>query len=199
MSTAVNWRLAPPEVAYILDNCGANVVFVAEGFAAMIESVRADVPHVTHIIGIDAPEHDGDDYRSWRDSFPATPPAHVVKPEDDALQLYTSGTTGKPKGAVMTHGSILSSRDATQAADEMRKWQEPIPGDVTLLAMPCFHISGTGTGIGTMVVDEKLESLHEATADDVGGIELLLEIHAQQLLMLANHAQFGNRGLVGRL
>ena len=149
--TPVNWRLAAPEVAYILDNCGANVVFVGEGFAAMIEAVRESVPHVTHIIGIDAPEFAGTDYRTWRDSFPASPPAHKVKPEDDALQLYTSGTTGKPKGAVMTHGSILSSRDATQAADEMRKWQEPIPGDVTLLAMPCFHISGTGTGIGTMV------------------------------------------------
>ena len=149
--TPVNWRLAPPEVAYILDNCGAAVVFVGEGFAAMIEGVRADVPRVTHIIGIDAPEHDGLDYRTWRDSFPATPPAHKVNSEDDALQLYTSGTTGKPKGAVMTHGSVLSSRDALAAADEMRGWQEPIPGDVTLLAMPCFHISGTGTGIGTMV------------------------------------------------
>lgn len=149
--TPVNWRLAPPEVAYILDNSQARVVFVGEGFAAMIEQVRDAVPHVAEIIGIDAPEFAGTDYRRWRDSFPATPPAHKVKPEDDALQLYTSGTTGKPKGAVMTHGSILSSRDATQAADEMRKWQEPIPGDVTLLAMPCFHISGTGTGIGTMV------------------------------------------------
>ena len=49
--TPVNWRLAPPEVAYILDNCGAEVVFVGEGFAAMIEAVRADVPHVSHIIG----------------------------------------------------------------------------------------------------------------------------------------------------
>ena len=149
--TPVNWRLAAPEVAYILDNCGAQVVFVGEGFAAMIESVRADVPHVTHIIGIDAPEFSGTDYRTWRDSFPATPPAHVVKAGDDALQLYTSGTTGKPKGAVMTHGSILSSRDAMASGEEMRTWQEPIPGDVTLLAMPCFHISGTGTGIGTMV------------------------------------------------
>ncbi|MCR9179215.1 MAG: fatty acid--CoA ligase [Erythrobacteraceae bacterium] len=149
--TPVNWRLAPPEVAYILDNSQARVVFVGEGFAAMIAEVRASVPHVAEIIGIDAPEHAGTDYRQWRDSFPATPPAHKIKPEDDALQLYTSGTTGKPKGAVMTHGSILSSRDAMASGDEMRTWQEPIPGDVTLLAMPCFHISGTGTGIGTMV------------------------------------------------
>ena len=47
------------------------------------------------------------------------------------------------------------------------------------------------------VVEHRLEACVEA--GDVGGFELLLEIHAQQLLMLANHAQFGNRGLVGRL
>jgi acyl-CoA synthetase (AMP-forming)/AMP-acid ligase II len=149
--TPVNWRLAPPEVAYILDNCGAQVVFVGEGFAEVLASIRADCPHIEQIIGIDAPDYPGTDYRIWRDGFSATRPYHRVRAEDDALQLYTSGTTGKPKGAVMTHGSILSSRDAAASGEEMRQWQEPIPGDVTLLAMPCFHISGTGTGIGTMV------------------------------------------------
>lgn len=149
--TPVNWRLAPPEVAYILGNSEARVVFVGDGFAGVLQAARAEAPHVQHIIGIDASDYSGTDYRHWRDGFPATAPAHEIKPEDDALQLYTSGTTGKPKGAVMTHGSILSSRDASGREGEMRKWQEPIPGDVTLLAMPCFHISGTGTGIGTMV------------------------------------------------
>ncbi|MEL7447045.1 MAG: fatty acid--CoA ligase [Pseudomonadota bacterium] len=149
--TPVNWRLAAPEVAYILGNCEAEVVFVAEGFAQMLERVRGETPRVRHVIGIDAPDHDGTDYRSWRDSFPATPQTFNPGLEDDALQLYTSGTTGRPKGAVMTHGSLLSSRDSAGSEGEMRAWQQPVEGDVTLLAMPCFHISGTGTGIGTMV------------------------------------------------
>lgn len=149
--TPVNWRLAPPEVAYILGNSQARVVFVGEGFAESLATARAQAPMVDHVIGIDAPDHKGTDYRQWRDGFAASAPGHRISPEDDALQLYTSGTTGKPKGAVMTHGSILSSRDAAANGEDMRTWQEPIPGDVTLLAMPCFHISGTGTGIGTMV------------------------------------------------
>jgi acyl-CoA synthetase (AMP-forming)/AMP-acid ligase II len=148
--TPVNWRLAAPEVAYILDNCCARVVFVGEGFAEMLAKVRGQVPDVEQVIGIDAPDHAGTDYRIWRDGFPTTPPAAKVGLRDDALQLYTSGTTGRPKGAVMTHGSILSSRDPASEG-EMRAWQEPVEGDVTLLAMPCFHISGTGTGIATMV------------------------------------------------
>ncbi|ANK12161.1 fatty acid--CoA ligase [Erythrobacter neustonensis] len=149
--TPVNWRLAAPEVAYVLGNCCARVVFVGEGFADMLAGIRGDCPLVEQVIGIDAPDYAGTDYRTWRDGFSPSPPAHRVAAQDDALQLYTSGTTGKPKGAVITHGSLLSSRDGAAAGEEMRVWQQPIPGDVTLLAMPCFHISGTGTGIGTMV------------------------------------------------
>jgi acyl-CoA synthetase (AMP-forming)/AMP-acid ligase II len=149
--TPVNWRLAAPEVAYVLNDCGARVVFVGAGFAATIAAVRKQVPRLAHVIGIDSPDHHGPDYRQWRQSFPATPPAHVVQREDDALQLYTSGTTGKPKGAVLTHRSLLAGREALETGEGLRTWQQPVPGEVTLLAMPCFHISGTGTGIGTMV------------------------------------------------
>ncbi|QUL37417.1 fatty acid--CoA ligase [Erythrobacter sp. JK5] len=148
--TPVNWRLAPPEVAYILDNCDASVVFVGAGFADVLAQVRADTPLVEHVIGIDAPDHSGTDYRSWRDGFEADAPDVRIALDDDALQLYTSGTTGKPKGAVITHGSILSSRDPQYDA-LVRQWQQPVEGDVTLLAMPCFHISGTGSGITTMI------------------------------------------------
>ncbi|MEM7666957.1 MAG: fatty acid--CoA ligase [Pseudomonadota bacterium] len=148
--TPVNWRLAPPEVAYILANCEARVTFIGEGFADILAQIRSDTPDVEQVIGIDAPDHSGTDYRIWRDGFSPKPIIADVGLDDDALQLYTSGTTGRPKGAVITHGSILSSRDAA-GQGEMRQWQEPVEGDVTLLAMPCFHISGTGTGITTMV------------------------------------------------
>lgn len=148
--TPVNWRLAPPEVGYIVNDCQARVVIIGEGFAEMLAAVRADLEHVETVIGLDADLSEVIDYRTWRDGFPADDPAVLVGPEDDALQLYTSGTTGRPKGAVMTHGSILSSRHRSEPEAELRDWQKPIPGEVTLLAMPCFHISGTGTGIGTM-------------------------------------------------
>ncbi|MGB3805910.1 MAG: fatty acid--CoA ligase [Erythrobacter sp.] len=149
--TPVNWRLAAPEVAYILGNCDARIVFVGEGFVDVLERVRGDLAHVEKVIGVETAGSTDADYREWRDGFPADPPDIAIDTGDDALQLYTSGTTGRPKGAVMTHASILSSRDSTGDEGEMRAWQEPVPGEVTLLAMPCFHISGTGTGIGTMV------------------------------------------------
>jgi acyl-CoA synthetase (AMP-forming)/AMP-acid ligase II len=194
--TSVNWRLAAPEVAYILANCEARVVFVGEGFADMIAAVRGDCPAVELVIGIDAHDHAGADYRIWRDGFPATPPAHRVRAEDDALQLYTSGTTGKPKGAVMTHGSILSSRDAAASGADMRAWQEPIPGDVTLLAMPCFHISGTGTGIGTMVAGTNAIVLPEY--DPTRALDLIANYNISKIFLvpaaiqiLLNHPRVG--------
>ncbi|MEM6827056.1 MAG: fatty acid--CoA ligase [Pseudomonadota bacterium] len=149
--TPVNWRLATPEVAYILGNAQARVAFVGEGFIDMLETARAEAPTVEHVIGLAAPDFVGPDYAALRDAADPAPPTVEIGLEDDALQLYTSGTTGRPKGAVMTHGSILSSRDADGGEGTQRAWQEPVEGDVTLLAMPCFHISGTGTGLTTMI------------------------------------------------
>ncbi len=151
--TPVNWRLAPPEVAYIVNDSQAKALFVGEGFGAMLDKILADIPLVSEVFGVAANDPNLRDYCQWRDGFSAKDLAINVGPEDDALQLYTSGTTGRPKGAVMTHGSILSSRhrlDPGAEELELREWQKPIPGEVTLLAMPCFHISGTGTGIGTI-------------------------------------------------
>jgi len=149
--TPVNWRLAAPEVAYILGNCEARIVFIAEGFAEMLAKVRSDCPMVEHVIGIDAPDHSGTDYRTWRDAAPADAIALEIGLQDDALQLYTSGTTGRPKGAVLTQGSLLQSLDPASHGDNIRDWQRRTEGDVALLAMPCFHISGSGNGLTSMI------------------------------------------------
>ncbi len=179
--TPVNWRLAPPEIAYILDNCEARIVFIGEGFSDILRKVRSRASKIEQVIGIDAHDHSGTDYRTWRDGFPAKPVLADVGMDDDALQLYTSGTTGRPKGAVMTHGSILSSRDPAHEA-AMRDWQQPVEGDVTLLAMPCFHISGTGTGIGTMVAGSNSIILPEY--DPAQALELIANYNISKIFLV---------------
>ena len=179
--TPANWRLAPPEVAYILGNCEARVAFVGEGFADVLVQARGDTPRLEQVIGIDAPDHSGTDYRIWRDGFPADPVMDDINLDDDALQLYTSGTTGRPKGAVITHRSILSSRDPARDA-QIRNWQEPVPGDVTLLAMPCFHISGTGAGITTMIAGTNAIVLPEY--DPSKALELIESFNISKLFLV---------------
>ena len=146
----VNWRLAPPEVAYILNDCQAKLLFIGPGFVDLVRKIEADLKHVELILGSEQAEGDFAGYPAWRDGFEAEDPRVPCAENDDALQLYTSGTTGHPKGAIMTSGSIFSSRSSQIREEDLMDWQKPIPGEITLLAMPCFHISGTGTGLTVM-------------------------------------------------
>jgi len=147
--TPVNWRLAAPEVAYIVNDCQAKVLFIGPEFVDLARQIKPDMQHVTTIIGSEGADEEFSGYPEWRDGFPDTDPMVDVSPEDDALQLYTSGTTGHPKGAVLTGASIFASR-ARLSDDDLADWQRSQPGETMLLAMPCFHIGGTGSGLGNI-------------------------------------------------
>lgn len=138
----INWRLAPPEIAWILADCGARVLFVGPEFTALAAQLRAELPQVELVV-----ESEGD-YAAWRDAAPAV--ALPERREDDAvLQMYTSGTTGKPKGAVLTSGSILRTgldHDPVHSAE----WERWSADDVALVAMPCFHVGGTLYGVSVL-------------------------------------------------
>ena len=134
---AVNWRLAPPEIAYILKDAKARVLFAGPEFAGLVDQIRDELPDLKRIILID-------DYPAWRDAQDGTDPACVVSEADVAVQLYTSGTTGHPKGAQITHGNLNALR---KESDEQPDWNRWSDADVSLVAMPNFHIGGTGWGL----------------------------------------------------
>ncbi len=142
----INWRLAPPEVSYIVNDCQARVIFIGPEFSDLLRQIMPSLTHVETIFGSESADGNIPDYRSWRDGFDDTDPQLTCASGDDAIQLYTSGTTGHPKGAIMTHGSILTKRTAEEEA-ALQDWQRSDPGETSLLAMPCFHVSGTGFGL----------------------------------------------------
>jgi acyl-CoA synthetase (AMP-forming)/AMP-acid ligase II len=138
--TPINWRLAPPEVAYILADSGAEALFLGPEFLGLARGLpTGGLRAVIHMEGDDGA------YEAWRDAQDSSDPGVAVGWEDVALQLYTSGTTGHPKGAMLPNRALLELR-ALHATSDMG-WNRWTTDDVSLVAMPVSHIGGTGWGI----------------------------------------------------
>jgi acyl-CoA synthetase (AMP-forming)/AMP-acid ligase II len=145
----VNWRLAPPEVSYILGDAQAEVLFVGPELTGLARGALAEASTVRTVVAMEGGVEDWPAYESWRDRQDAADPQVAVEPLDVVLQLYTSGTTGRPKGAMLTHKNILVPRAEQQHPDIA--WNRWTDDDIGLVAMPVFHIGGTGWGITTLV------------------------------------------------
>jgi acyl-CoA synthetase (AMP-forming)/AMP-acid ligase II len=141
--TGVNTRLAPPEVKFILSDAKARVLFVGREFYGMIDQIKAELPDLTRIITLDGDREDWDYFPSWRDSKKTDPVGIGVKGEDDVIQLYTSGTTGLPKGVQLTNDNYRAF--FTQAG--MLEWSSYDAGEAIMNAMPQFHVAGVNVGV----------------------------------------------------
>jgi acyl-CoA synthetase (AMP-forming)/AMP-acid ligase II len=120
--TAVNTRLAAPEVQFILSDAGAKVLFVGRDFYDMAEQIRAELPDLVQIIAVDGGHPEWPDYREWRESQSAALPGLTPKPEDDVIQLYTSGTTGLPKGVQLTNANYRALFEQAGHAGMVHLW-----------------------------------------------------------------------------
>ncbi len=141
--TGVNTRLAPPEVKFILSDARAKVLFVGKEFYAMIDQIKADLPDLARIITIDGDREDWDFYPSWRGSKAETHPGLTYAPDDDVIQLYTSGTTGLPKGVQLTNENYRQFF----AQASLLEWSSYGAGEAVMNAMPLFHVAGVNVGV----------------------------------------------------
>ncbi len=140
---AVNWRLAPPEMIYILRDAECEILFVGPEHCALASSLRQQCPAIRTIVALEG-GHDGfADYALWRDAQPTRDPMHPAAPDDDVIQLYTSGTTGHPKGVQLTNRNFMVQIPAAEKAG----LSNYSPADVILVVMPVFHIAGVNMGL----------------------------------------------------
>jgi long-chain acyl-CoA synthetase len=145
----IGWRLAPREIAYILGDAEARMVFVGPELLAHVRDVAVLMLDQPLVVAMEANEYGHPIFETWRDAAPAARAPAPVSTADVAVQLYTSGTTGRPKGAMLTHANILATRRLAAEAD--MDWNRWGPDDVSLVAMPVAHIGGTGWGVVGLV------------------------------------------------
>ncbi len=134
----LNWRLSPSELAHPLVDGAPAAVIAESNFIETLDALRPQVSSLRHLIRLGPhPQQGWRDYEALLAAAPATEPAASVHPDDLLCLMYTSGTTGRPKGAMLTHGGLL--RNCRAAADTMLALRED---DVALAAMPLFHVGG---------------------------------------------------------
>jgi fatty-acyl-CoA synthase len=143
----LNWRLAPPEWAYILKDSGAKLVIAQAAYTLGIDAIRSDAPALERFLSIDANAPAGwEDYRSQVDAQPATPPEpeRRITPDDVLYQMYTSGTTGRPKGARLSQRGVVAN-----AMQGLAVCPDLVGvGRRGLIVMPLFHAGATSFAFG---------------------------------------------------
>src|SRR6266536_5332369 len=137
VNVAVNWRLAPAEMAYIVNDSAARLLVVGADFLGHLEAFEGSLKTVEKIVVIAAHSRH-ESYDAWIARHPALDPEVSTAAEDVAMQLYTSGTTGLPKGAMLTNanlGMLIPHTGPLWSFDA---------ASVNLVCMPLFHIGGSG-------------------------------------------------------
>jgi fatty-acyl-CoA synthase len=141
----VNWRLAGPEIAFIIEDCKAPALFVGPEFVELIGKIRPQLPSVRTFVATEGGAPGWQGFAAWRDAQRDDDPNVPIGWQDIAIQLYTSGTTGKPKGAMLSHANLLNLIESGR--DKRPDWNKWTENDVSLVAMPIFHIGGSGWGV----------------------------------------------------
>ncbi|MBI4672077.1 MAG: long-chain fatty acid--CoA ligase [Chloroflexi bacterium] len=130
----LNWRLAPPEIAFVAKDAGISALAFGPEYAQAVAGIRSELPaHAYIAVGGDAPAGDYS-YAALLEAASAEQPQPEGAGDDPLVIMFTAGTTGRPKGAALTHNNLFfDSCTVSHSLD----WRT---GDRVLVALPLFHI-----------------------------------------------------------
>jgi len=170
VTLAVNWRLAPREMEYVLNHAETRVLLVGQEFLGHLEKMKIEGGCRVVVLGERAGPYTR--YQDWIAPHEPVDPGIASGSNDTCYQLYTSGTTGLPKGVELTNRNLLS---AMEVGKEVWSFDAD---SVNLVAMPLFHISGSGWGVAAFYA---------------GGVNLLLrEVNPAEILRLVHKYRVTN-------
>ncbi|MHB6911239.1 long-chain-fatty-acid--CoA ligase [Streptomyces sp. DB-54] len=136
----VNWRLTAPEIEHILRDSDAELVFAEREFLETVTRLKKDLHKLRTVVALDTDEERGTGFRDWKADRPDTDLNTAADPGDPAAQVYTSGTTGTPKGAVIANRSFFALRDSMRAGG--LTWVDWKPDDRSLISLSGLHLAG---------------------------------------------------------
>jgi acyl-CoA synthetase (AMP-forming)/AMP-acid ligase II len=137
-ATAIfNWRLAGDEVDYAVNDSGARWLLVGTELMPLVEKIRDRLPKVERVVTVTPDGADGDEYEELLAAATPVGRADDVEPDDVCLVMYSSGTTGHPKGVMLTQRNVIEH--TVNAHDG---WEFD-PGDRNMVSMPLFHVGGS--------------------------------------------------------
>lgn len=132
----INFRLAGDEIDYAVNDSGAKVLIVGAELMPQIEAIKDRLTNVSTIIEVTPDGAEGDQYEAFLNNAEPRDRDAEVTPEDPAYVMYSSGTTGRPKGVLLSHANMLAhTRNALTFEFD--------PGDKVMVSMPLFHVGGS--------------------------------------------------------
>ena len=129
----VNWRLAPPEIEFIIGDAAPELIVAETEYRPVLSALST--PRKLKFLG--------PDYAEWRDAQDAADPGLPPRSDDVVVIMYTSGTTGFPKGTQLSNCNLMSHLHYIDCGT-FGPWE---PGDLQLICLPVFHVGGTDSGL----------------------------------------------------
>ncbi|MDG9703217.1 long-chain-fatty-acid--CoA ligase [Streptomyces sp. DH37] len=181
----VNWRLAKGEVDHVLRDSQAEILFFEREFLRVVQRVRDDLPTLRTAIGMDTAEERAAGFLAWKSGAPDTD-LEPGDTEEPIAQMYTSGTTGLPKGVVLPHRSFFTF------IDNMRRhgvdWIDWRPEDRSLTCFPglhaggyawfmhCFNVGATSVVMRMFVAEEAVRLIRDEAVTTVWAAPAMLQM-----------------------
>ncbi|MGX9674542.1 long-chain-fatty-acid--CoA ligase [Mycobacterium sp. HM-7] len=133
----INFRLAADELDFVLNDCGAKVLIVGAELRAAVDNITDKLTAVEHIVSVTPEGADGDEYEALLAGATPADRSPDVQSDDVCIIMYSSGTTGRPKGVALTQAAMIA-----HTINAFSGWQMTSE-DKNLVAMPLFHVGGS--------------------------------------------------------
>jgi acyl-CoA synthetase (AMP-forming)/AMP-acid ligase II len=178
----LNYRLAPPEWAYILNDSQSSLLITSAEYQEGINGIRGELETINQYFAIDGDNNsEWREYRQWVADQPSTSPDREISTDDDLNQMYTSGTTGHPKGVVVTHSSVCINIYQTSMGVGLNA------GERCQIVVPLYHAAGGFVSFLTISMGGSLYIQEEFIPEEV--VNALSEEHISFTILVPSMIQ----------